>query len=314
LGGINDQISFRTLGADQMGVLKNIGLVTAAQWGNLDDNTDNELIVTGEWMGIEIFNYQKGKFINVSEQFGLKNMTGWWRAIVLSDIDNDGDQDLITGNLGLNYKYKASYKSPFSIYANDFDKNGTSDIVLSYEKHGIKLPLRGRECSSEQVPGIARQFQTFESFADASLEDIYGDVMLEQALHFQANTFEHMWLENYHGKFIAHSLPRLSQISSIEAILPFDYNGDEFPDFIVAGNLYASEVETTRNDASIGLVLEGIGEEGFRAVPASESGLMVTGEVKGIHEILTNNNERFILFAINNEKVDVWKFNEKYFR
>ncbi len=219
----------------------------------------------------------------------------------------DGDQDIIAGNLGLNYKYKASNSSPFSIYVNDFDNNGTSDIVLSYEKQGKKLPLRGRQCSSEQVPFIAMKFQTFESFADASLEDIYGEDMLEQSSFYQANTFEHVWLENNNGKLISHPLPRLSQFSSIEAILPFDYNGDEFPDFIVAGNLYAAEVETTRNDASIGLILEGIGKEGFQAIPAPESGLMVKGEVKGIHEIQTQKNERLFLFAINNHKVDIWK-------
>ncbi len=307
VGGVNDQISFRVLGAHQMGVLKNIGLVTAAQWGNLDENTNNELIVTGEWMGIEIFNYQKGKFINVNEKFGLSDLTGWWRAMVLSDIDNDGDLDIIVGNLGLNYKYKASNSSPFSIYVNDFDNNGTSDIVLSYEKQGKKLPLRGRQCSSEQIPFIAMKFQTFESFADASLEDIYGEDMLEQSSLYQANTFEHVWLENNNGKLISHPLPRWSQISSIEAILPFDYNGDDLPDFIVAGNLYAAEVETTRNDASIGLILVGIGKEGFQAIPAPESGLMVKGEVKGIHEIQTQKNERLFLFAINNHKVDIWK-------
>ncbi len=310
LGGANDQMSFKKLDEQKIGELKNIGLITAAQWHDLNGDGNKQLVVTGEWMGILIFNYENGHFSNVSKKYGLANMTGWWSALEISDIDNDGDQDLIVGNLGQNYKYKASEKSPFFIYANDFDKNGTSDIVLSYEKHGKNLPLRGRECSSEQIPGISRKFRTFESFADASLEEIYGESMLKQALHLQANTFEHVWLENINGKFISHPLPRWAQISSIEAILPFDYNGDEFPDFIVAGNLYSSEVETTRNDASIGLVLEGIGKKGFRAVPASESGLMVKGEVRGIHEIKTNNNERLIIFAINNEKVDVFRLRE----
>ena len=309
MGGINDQISFRPLNSEQMGSLKNVGLVTAAQWENLDGDKKKELIVTGEWMGIEIYNFTNGKFERVNEKFGLDDMKGWWRAMEVSDIDNDGDQDIIAGNLGLNYKYKASPKSPFTIYANDFDNNGTSDIVLSYEKKGKKLPLRGRQCSSEQVPSIANKFQTFEAFADASLEDIYGEDMLENSSTYEANTFEHVWFENSNGKLIAHPLPRLSQISSIEAILPFDYNGDDLPDFIVAGNLYDAEVETTRNDASIGLILEGIGKDGFRAVPAAESGLMVKGEVKGIHEIQTSENEQLFFFAINNLSGDIWKLN-----
>ena len=307
LGGVNGQMAFKPLGADQMGSLKNAGLVTAALWVNLDADQNQELMVTGEWMGIEIYRYSNGKFAKVTRKFGLEDMTGWWRSMVLSDIDNDGDQDIIAGNLGLNYKYKASVSSPFSVYANDFDQNGKSDIVLSYEKQGKKLPLRGRQCSSEQIPVIAMRFETFESFADATLEDIYGEEMLEQSVLYQATTFEHVWLENRNGKLIPHPLPRRSQVSSIEAILPFDYNGDDLPDLLVAGNLYAAEVETTRNDASIGLVLQGTESEGFLAIPPSESGLMVKGEVKGIHEIRTPGNERLFLFSINNQKVDSWK-------
>lgn len=134
--------------------------------------------------------------------------------------------------------------------------------------------------------------------------------MLESSSKYEAITFGHVWLENNNGKLVAHALPRLSQISSIEAILPFDYNGDNLPDFIVAGNLFEAEVETTRNDASIGLILEGIGGKGgFRVVPALESGLIVKGEVKGIHEIQTVKNERLFIFAINNLDLDIWMLN-----
>ncbi len=307
LGGINHQFSFKPLDSEKMGSLKNVGLVTAAQWGNLNNDNDKELIVTGEWMGFEIYNFKQGQFVNVTSKFGLTDLTGWWRSMVLSDIDNDGDQDIIAGNLGLNYKYKASKDSPFSIYANDFDQNGRSDIVLSYEKEGKKLPLRGRQCSSEQVPILAKRFETFEAFADASLEDIYGKDMLNQSTQYQATTFEHLWIENRGGKLIPHPLPRQSQISLIEAILPFDYNGDDLTDFIVAGNLYGAEVETPRNDASIGLVLEGLPTGGFRVIPPIESGLMVKGEVKAIHQMETAMNQRLFIFTLNNQEVDVWK-------
>ncbi len=313
LGGINDQIFFEPLTADQMGTLQYAGLVTDALWEDLDGDGLSELILAGEWMEIEIFNYRNGNFKNASKKFGLKDMTGWWRAMVLSDVDHDGDQDIIAGNLGLNYKYKASLSSPFSIYAHDFDQNGRSDIVLSYEKKGKKLPLRGRQCSSEQIPQIAVRFETFESFADASLEDIYGEEMLEQSVQYQATTFEHVWLENREGKLIAHPLPRWSQVSSIEAILPFDYNGDQLTDYIIAGNLYAAEVETTRNDASVGLVLQGTEKEGLQAIPPSESGLMVKGEVKEIHKIHTGTGTSLFLFAINNHPVTTWKLDRSNF-
>lgn len=309
-GGKNEALKFNQLDVTKLNELANIGLVTDGKWADLDGDGQQELILTGEWMGIEIFQFKNGEFQRAAGFVDNKKRTGWWRSIEVIDMDADGDLDLIAGNLGLNYKYRADPDHPFSIYASDFDENGKSDIVLSYEKKGKKLPLRGRECSSEQIPAIAQRFQTYEAFADASLDDIYGEFMLKNALRYDATSFGHTWFENEGGKLTPHLLPRLAQVSSIEAILPFDYNGDEYPDFILAGNLFGAEVETTRNDAGIGLVLEN-SAKGLRAVAPSESGLMVTGEVREITKIATDNDQDFILFIKNNDQAETWTINRK---
>ena len=41
----------------------------------------------------------------------MTDKKGWWNFILPVDIDNDGDMDLIAGNLGLNSRLKASVKS-----------------------------------------------------------------------------------------------------------------------------------------------------------------------------------------------------------
>ncbi len=81
----------------------------------------------------------------------------------LADMDNDGDDDLIVGNLGLNYKYKATKDQPFQVHTDDFDKNGALDIILSYSENGNIFPVRGRSCSSQQIPSIGQKFKTFEA-------------------------------------------------------------------------------------------------------------------------------------------------------
>ena len=51
---------------------------------------------------------------------------------------------------------------------------------------------------------------------------------------------------------------------------------------IIAGNLFASEIETPRNDAGYGLILQNEGACNFSALSAMESGLFLPGDVKAL--------------------------------
>ena len=76
--------------------------------------------------------------------------------------------DLVIGNLGNNYKYQASGDETFYIFYNDFDKNNSGDIVLSYYSDGEQYPLRGRQCSSDQIPAIKTKFQDYDALSIAT--------------------------------------------------------------------------------------------------------------------------------------------------
>lgn len=286
-GGQDETLHFVDVTDQVAPILKEAGLITAAIWDDFDQDGLLDLIITGEWQPIRFFKNLGSTFEEVTSKLpGLEEMEGWWYSLEACDIDQDGDNDYIAGNLGLNYKYKASQKEPFEIYANDFDESGTLDIVLSYHKKGIQLPVRGRECSSEQVPAIAVRFKTFEAFADADLPELYGEKMLENALYLSAKTFESCWIENKGTEgFEKHILPPAAQLSSINAIQVIKYNQDTYPDLLLFGNLYASEVETPRNDAGVGLVLIGGPNGQFTAVPAGESGVLIPGDVKDVAAI-----------------------------
>ncbi len=289
---------------------KNLGMATSAVITDFNTDGWQDIIVVGEWMPIRVFQNTKSGFTEVSEKMGLTlDTTGWWWSIEQGDFDQDGDMDYVVGNNGLNYKYKATEDATFDIFVNDFNKDNKEDIVLSYYNDGKQYPLRGRECSSQQIPAIKTKFQDYESFAEATLEEVYSEKSLNSSLHYQVKSFASIYLENKNGTFIIHQLPIEAQVSSINEILVNDYDKDGFLDILLAGNLYESEVETPRNDAGYGLFLKGNGKGEFKSIAASESGLFIPGDVKAMGLIHKNDKSAFLIAAKNNDSLQFVKWN-----
>jgi len=279
--GSGNIVKFKDVTEEKAKSLLNIGLLTDVSVVDLNSDGFKDLVLVGEWMPITILENKSGKFQNSSESFGLdEDSRGWWWSSASADFDGDGDIDFIFGNNGLNYKYKANEKETFDVFVKDFDKNAKEDIVLSYYNDGEQFPVRGRECSSQQIPAIKQKFKNYDSYSKATLVDVYTEGELEEALHYQIRSFASVYAENRDGKLIFHKLPQLAQISNINQILVDDYDSDGILDAVIAGNLYQSEVETPRNDAGIGLFLKGRVSGGFEAIPARKSGLYIPGDTK----------------------------------
>lgn len=289
--------------------LTGLGLVTASSWIDFDKDGWDDLVIVGEWMPIKFFKNMEGKYFKDVTQTVLPGKTtGWWFDIQKGDFDNDGDDDLIVGNLGRNYKYQATEESPFKVYLNDFDGNETDDIVLSYMKGAEEFPVRGRQCSSQQMPAIKAKFKDYNSFANANLKQIYTTELLEHSLNYEITSFASVYLENRNGVFVSKPLPQMAQISSINKFVVSDFDSDGNLDVVLAGNLYNSEVETPRNDASFGLYLAGNGKGEFKAKGMTESGLKIVGDVRGM-ELLTIKGEKYILVAKNDDWIQMVKVN-----
>jgi hypothetical protein len=287
-------------------ILDRAGMVTSAIASDLNGDKIPELILVGEWMPIRIFEYQNGKIVDASEKYDLKKTEGWWNKIVADDIDGDGDQDLIAGNLGENYKFKASESKPFQVYAKDFDGNGTNDVFLArFYKDSVLVPIRGKECTSQQMPLISEKFPTYLSFASSDLNGILGKDM-ENAMHYQAHLFSSVVLINENGKFIIQKLPVEAQLSTVNGIIVQDFDSDGIKDILLAGNKFDVEVETTAADASPGLFLKGLGAGKFKSISVLESGFFVPFNVKDIQPIMVD-NELNVLVTVNNDRLRVFK-------
>ena len=287
--------------------LINIGMTNDAAWFDYNNDDRLDLVLVGEWMPVTIFENTDHGFQKQTLPLNKDQTTGWWFSVETADLDQDGDQDIIAGNLGLNYKYKASEQEPFEVYYYDFDGNQKKDVVLTYYNQGTAFPLRGRQCSSEQVPLLKEKFPNYDLFASSDVFEIYGQSKLEEALHYQATTFTSTYFENLgNGNFASHPLPPEAQLSSINDLLIEDLNQDGLPDILMAGNLYDAEVETTRNDAGYGMVLQGHANGTFHPLTAKESGFFVPFNVKYIKRINGPKGPRYLV-ACNDDQLRIYK-------
>lgn len=280
--------------------LEKPGMVTDAHWIDLDQDQDLDLMVVGEWMPISLYLNENGQFRNITTEKGLENTTGWWNRIAAADMDGDGDEDFIIGNLGLNIKFKASEQKPFTVKVKDFDGNGTNDVYLAYyDKNGTLYPVRGRECSAQQMPFVKEKFKTYDAFAKASFGEVLSGLE-EGALSHQVKIFESIYLENTgSGQFKVKPLPKIAQAAPVYGILPRDWNGDGFMDILLAGNYYEREIETTRSDAGIGTLLLGNGKGDFSPLSPNETGIFAYQDVRAI-ALLENQNKQPLVFILNN--------------
>ncbi|MDC1379050.1 VCBS repeat-containing protein [Algibacter sp.] len=289
--------------------LMNIGMVTDAVFTDIDQDNDEDLIVVGEWMNITVLLNDSGKFTNKTMDYGLEKTRGMWWSITASDLDNDGDDDYIIGNLGKNNKFKASVEHPFKVYANDFDNNGTNDVVLAKFYKDDYVPLRGRECTSQQMPYVAEKFKDYHSFASSKLLDILPEDKLSDAVVYEITNFESIILINDNGKLRVKPLPIQVQISPIKSSIVNDFNGDGFKDILIVGNHYGVEVETTRYDAGYGALLLGDGQNNFNFISPKESGFYTPHDSRSISVINQNSNNYLVVVTNNNATCDIFKAN-----
>jgi len=291
--------------------LQSFGIINAIKVTDFDNDGWDDFIAVGEWTTIGMFKNAKGSFKNKSSTMLPSAVTnkGWWYEIGETDVNNDGLNDYLIGNVGLNLKFSASEEKPFKIYATDFDGNGSNDIVLSKKYGGEYVPVRGKECSSQQMPFIDAKFRTYAEFANASLEDIYGE-NLKNAYNREATEFNSILLVNKgNGKFEQHYLPIEAQSIPNLSYSFFDINQDGFEDVIVGGNIYNTEVETPRLDSFSGIIMLSNQNDGYQVVSAQKTGLRINGNIKDLKLVKTTNTN-VLLATENNGRLQSFYLNK----
>lgn len=273
--------TFGTVAGEISGQLEQLGLVTAAQ--TLDLNADGRLdiLIAGEWMPLTALLNLPGGWELQPDFFGSAT-NGWWQSLQVADLDGDGDQDLIAGNLGTNTNLKVSKQEPARMYVGDFDENGTIDPLLTHFIQGKPHPFYSRDNLFGQLTALRKKFTTYESYADATIEDILSNQQIQKAEIFEVTEGSSVWIENQGGgKWETQALPNAAQMAPVFAIHTVDINGDNRLDLLLAGNMADTRSTMGPWDANYGQIFINT-DNGFEYYPPFKSGLQVIGDVRNI--------------------------------
>lgn len=271
--------------------LLNPGIVNQAVWADMDGDGKKELSISGEWMPLEIFSFQNGQFTKVQNSvhiilpsqkdtlISMDAFSGWWYNMKAEDLDGDGRIDLVMGNRGLNSNIKGNINEPCTIYAKDFDNNGSYDAVLGYYIWGKCYPLFSRDQLIDQIPSMRKKFVRYRDYSGKTMDAIFTPAEKNNMDVYKTNFFASGVLMNEgNGVFRFIAFPEKGQFSTINDMIVDDIDNDGIKDILVCGNSDDPAVMVGVYDATSALFLKGAGKGNYTAVSPAENGLTVRGE------------------------------------
>lgn len=294
--------------------LATAGMVTSASWADFDKDGKAELVVAGDWMPLRIFKYDGQKFTEatniVAATSANRNLNGFWQGLSVADMDGDGDEDIVAGNIGLNTRLRKDGDAPkLVMYLGDFDKNGQREQIVGYTNPEGKIyPLAMKDELAKQMPSlITKKFNEYKNFAGKTLDEIMGMVLHADSIKMlEVNQFASLYFENIGGlKFKAHVLPNEAQLSKVFTVLTEDFDKDGRKDVLLAGNFYGGSAYQSVYDASEGMLLKNTAG-GFKPLPSNASGLWLKGQVRDIKPLRTPNGVVYVV-SNNGGKLDFIK-------
>ncbi|MEP2238238.1 MAG: VCBS repeat-containing protein, partial [Maribacter sp.] len=268
--------------------LKKPGMVTDAVWSDMDGDQQEDLVVVGEWMPINIYLNKNGKLIDETAQFFDESLSGLWTSLHITDLNKDSKPDIIAGNIGTNTQFKLTKDTPAELYYSDFDHNGSVDPIINFYTDGVSYPYVTRDELLGQLAGKRQLFNSYEKYAEAQISDIFSETELKKAQKLTVNHQETtILLSTTSKKYKTATLPIQAQYAPVSEIITSDFNKDGNADILLLGNNDYYKLRIGKFDANYGAILLGVGDGNFKYLPQPNAGLSVKGS--NTHAVLINN-------------------------
>ena len=298
--GIFSDATSQYLGNDKI-----MKMVTDSEFIDIDNDGKNELVVVGEWMPILVFKNLNNKFLNISDSLGLSKTNGLYNEVHCLDINNDGFNDIIIGNYGLNSMFKASVDKPLTLYVNDFDKNGRTEQILGMYYEDNLYPIVQLKDLWMQLPYLKKEYLKFENYKNKKMNELLDKSAMKNTKILEVYNLASLILKNESGiKFQIDTLPFMAQISPIYSILSDDLNNDGYNDIILGGNLSEIKPEFGPSKASYSSLFIGNKDSKFEYITSNKSGIFIDGDLRDLVKMKINKKDSYI-FALNNSKIKI---------
>ena len=189
------------------------------------------------------------------------------------------------------------------MYYHDFDGNGTSETIIAIEKKGKYYPLNNLDELSGQLVQLRKKYNSYQSFAGQSIEQIFDKTILTKAKVYTVNKLQSGYLKNEQGRFSFVPFSTKLQVSPITSFLTYDFDMDGSEEVLVAGNYFGVQPFHGRFDSFAGALIKN--EKDIQL--GNQIGLDFTEKSVRHLNIITLQNKPYLLVTINNDKAQVYE-------
>ncbi|MFN5325595.1 MAG: VCBS repeat-containing protein [Bacteroidota bacterium] len=285
-----------------------IGMVTDAQWTDLNNDQQPDIILVGEWMPIKVYLNMSTGFEDATDMYFPDSPAGLWSSLIIDDFNNDGKVDLLAGNIGENTPFKFSDKEPGTLVYADFDGNGSIDPFFNFYIQGKSYPYVSRDELNDQIYSMRKKFLNYAQYASAGMNDIFSKEDLGKAITLTANQQKTGLFFQQDGKFsLQKNLPIQAQFAPNKIMVKEDFDGDGTNEVLLLGNQTLNRLKMGAIQANRGNIFKFNIDASPTFMHLTKSGLNIEGDVKSALTLMVD-GKRILLVGASDQALQAYSY------